>query len=183
MRAFIGLGSNLAEPLLQIHLALLALQQHPDIQACKSSRLYLSRPLGPADQADYINAVASIETTLTAHRCLDILEAIEIQQGRKRNAIHWGPRTLDLDLLLYGDQVINSPRLIVPHPELTKRNFVLYPLAELAPELILPNGSAMCDLLKNCSNEGLQVIKTSSDCCPWQNLSHIKNPSTMPTLC
>lgn len=160
MRVFAGLGSNLLNPLQQIHTALQLLQQQPTITAFKHSQFYHSKPFGPIKQPDFINAVALFETTLTAHECLNLFLQIENQQGRKRD-LRWGPRTLDLDLLLYGKRFIHTPNLIVPHPEMTKRNFVLYPLAELAPDLILPDGKRLQDLLKTCPPDGLQTLKDS----------------------
>lgn len=159
MRVFAGLGSNLLNPLQQVQTALQVLQQHPAITAFKHSPFYHSKPLGPIKQPDFINAVALFETTLTAHECLNLFLHIENQQGRKRGPIPWGPRTLDIDLLLYGDKTINTPDLTVPHPEMCKRNFVLYPLAELAPDLILPDGKSLQDLLKTCPSDGLQALK------------------------
>lgn len=159
MRVFAGLGSNLLNPLQQIRTALEVLQQHPAITAFKHSQLYHSKPLGPIKQPDFINAVASFETILTAHECLNLLLQIENQQGRKRD-LRWGPRTLDLDLLLYGDNFIHTPNLIVPHPEMYKRNFVLYPLVELEPDLILPDGKRLQDLLNTCPPDGLQALQT-----------------------
>jgi len=140
VRCFIGLGSNLENPTDQVIQALKELQDLPDstLQACSS--LYRSDPMGPQDQPDYINAVAMLDTLLTPIALLDQLQALEQIHQRKRLQ-HWGPRTLDLDLLLYGKQLINCERLTVPHPGLTERNFVLWPLAEIAPDLKFPDGS------------------------------------------
>ncbi len=140
--AFIGLGSNLDEPVEQLNRAIAALGRIPETRVHIVSSYYQSRPLGPQDQPDYINAVAHVVTGLSAEDLLKHLQQIEHQHGRVRS-VHWGPRTLDLDLLLYGDQVINTPNLQVPHPEIHRRGFVLKPLSEIAPEVnITGHGSA-----------------------------------------
>lgn len=157
VRAYVGLGSNLDDPERQLRRALEALAQLPQTRLAGCSRFYRSAPLGPQDQPDYINAVAALETTLEAEALLDALQAIESAQGRVRLR-RWGPRTLDLDLLLYGDAVLATPRLTVPHPGLAERNFVLYPLADLAPEMVLPDGRALTDLLKQCDATGLEAL-------------------------
>ena len=113
--------------------------------------------MGPQDQPDYLNAVAALETTLLPHELLDQLQAIETAQGRVRGATRWGSRTLDLDLLLYGNETINDERLVVPHPGMKARSFVLYPLYEIAPGLLLPGGETLASLLNNCPREGLKI--------------------------
>lgn len=158
MRAYIGLGSNLADPIEQVTTAISHLQSLPDSQLITWSSLYASPPMGPQDQPDYINAVVEIETTLSAHQLLDALQAIEQQQGRIRNR-HWGERTLDLDVLLYGQNVINDERLQIPHPGVALRAFVLYPLAEIAPDLTIPNVGEMKQLLQHCPREGLRRLE------------------------
>ncbi len=145
--AFVGIGSNLDDPRAQIRRAIAALAKIPRSALCEVSSLYSSAPVGPADQPDYLNAVVRLNTRLAPEALLDQLQAIEAAQGRERDGLRWGPRTLDLDLLLYGDQVISSPRLSVPHPEMAKRSFVLYPLAEIAPDLVLPDGTPLRSLL------------------------------------
>ncbi|MET3999326.1 2-amino-4-hydroxy-6-hydroxymethyldihydropteridine diphosphokinase [Marinobacterium sp. MBR-109] len=157
LRAWIGLGSNLEDPLLQVSTALQELKQLPDTTLVAHSSLYRSDPVGPPGQPDYINAVAALDTRLEPEALLDALQAIEQVHQRVRK-IHWGPRTLDLDLLLYGDQVISTPRLTVPHACMTERNFVLWPLAELAPELILPDGRPLNTLLQHCPLGTLEKI-------------------------
>lgn len=136
---YIGLGSNIEQPIQQITQALHALQHLPDSQFIGASSLYRSPPLGPQDQPDFINAVACLHTALSPLALLAQLQAIEQQQGRQRLR-HWGPRSLDLDLLLYGNQQIDLPELTVPHPGLSLRDFVLLPLQELAGNLQLPDG-------------------------------------------
>jgi 2-amino-4-hydroxy-6-hydroxymethyldihydropteridine diphosphokinase len=163
VRAYIGLGSNLADPQAQLAKAVEALRTLPQSRLTAFSRLYRSRPMGPADQPDYINAVAMLDTRLKAEALLDALQAIETTQGRVRGPQRWGPRTLDLDLLLYGAEVIDSERLQVPHPGLAERNFVLYPLADIAPELVLPDGRSLWQLLAGCSANGLEVIDAKGE--------------------
>lgn len=150
VRAFIGLGSNLSRPVEQIRRAVECLAELSQTRLLAASPLYRSKPLGPQDQPDFINAVALVATTLAPHRLLDALQSIERAAGRVRNGGHWGPRTLDLDLLLYGDEVIIDERLTVPHPGLPSRGFVLYPLRDIAPGLNIPGHGLIEDLLANC---------------------------------
>lgn len=146
--AYVGLGSNLEQPLMQVNAALQELSELPASELIARSSLYRSQPVGPADQPDYINAVAALVTQLTAEGLLDALQAMEKRHGRLRDAERWGPRTLDLDLLLYGETVINSPRLQVPHPRMGERAFVLQPLAEIALEdLYIPGSGRLHKLL------------------------------------
>jgi 2-amino-4-hydroxy-6-hydroxymethyldihydropteridine diphosphokinase len=158
MRAYIGLGSNLADPLEQVKTAISNLQLLPDTQLLRWSSLYASPPMGPQDQPDYINAVAAIETALTADQLLNALQDIEHQQGRIRNR-HWGERTIDLDVLLYGQNEIDELRLQVPHPGIALRAFVLYPLAEIAPDLNIPNIGKIEHLLQHCPRNGLRKLE------------------------
>ena len=136
--AYVGLGANLDDPVRQVQRACDALAAIPDSWVLARSPLYKSAPLGPQDQPDYINAVASLQTTLTAAELLAVLRAIELQHGRRRDGTRWGPRTLDLDILLYGDLVQATAELTLPHPGLHERAFVLYPLYDVAPELEIP---------------------------------------------
>jgi 2-amino-4-hydroxy-6-hydroxymethyldihydropteridine diphosphokinase len=158
MRAYIGLGSNLADPVDQVKTAISNLQSLPDSQLLEWSSLYASPPMGPQDQPDYINAVAAIETALSAHQLLDALQAIEQHQGRVRNR-HWGERTLDLDVLLYGQIQIHDARLQIPHPGIALRAFVLYPLAEIAPDLEITNTGEIKQLLQHCPRDGLRKLE------------------------
>ena len=157
--AYIGLGSNLEAPLKQVARAFEELAEIPQTQLLARSSIYSSLPVGPA-QPDFINAVALLDTQLPPIALLDALQAIEQAHQRVRIQ-HWGPRTLDLDLLLYGDQVIDLERLKVPHPYLTQRSFVLYPLADVTPNLHLPDGTPLADLLNRCPADGL--IRLPSD--------------------
>ncbi|MBR9909527.1 MAG: 2-amino-4-hydroxy-6-hydroxymethyldihydropteridine diphosphokinase [Gammaproteobacteria bacterium] len=159
--AYIALGSNLDNPWAQVNQALAALAAIPHSRLLAQSCWYRSEAMGPVEQPDFINGVALLETGLQPHALLDQLQAIEASQKRVRD-VHWGPRTLDLDLLLYGDQVISSERLQVPHPGLGQRNFVLYPLADISPQLTLPSGESLASLLRQCGASGLTRINHSS---------------------
>ena len=158
MLAYIGLGSNLENPRAQVEQALVELEAIPESELLATSPLYRSAPVGPGDQPDYINAVALLETSLTPLALLDALQAIEHSHQRVRIE-HWGPRTLDLDILLLDQQTIDSERLKVPHPYLTQRNFVLYPLADIAPDLRLPDGKSLQQLITQCPRDGLAPIE------------------------
>ncbi|MBM7063126.1 2-amino-4-hydroxy-6-hydroxymethyldihydropteridine diphosphokinase [Pseudomonas sp. UL073] len=158
MRAYVGLGSNLAEPQAQLSAALEAIAALPHSRLSAVSSFYASDPLGPPDQPRYVNAVAAVDTSLAPLELLDALQAIEQNQGRQRKAERWGPRTLDLDILLYGDRIIDEPRLQVPHYHMHARPFVLYPLAEIAAELLLPDGRPLAALLQACPFQGLERL-------------------------
>ncbi len=150
-QVYIGLGSNLAAPEQQLDAALMALAQLPQTSLVRSSAYYSSAPLGPADQPRYTNAAVLLETSLTTHQLLDQLQSIELNQGRQRKAERWGPRTLDLDILLFGKRIIDDERLCVPHYHMHARPFVLLPLAELCPaDFQLPAGRWLKDLLSSC---------------------------------
>ncbi|HCS63757.1 MAG TPA: 2-amino-4-hydroxy-6-hydroxymethyldihydropteridine diphosphokinase [Cellvibrio sp.] len=151
--AYIGLGSNLEDPLAQVKRAFAELANIPQTSLLARSSIYSSHAVGP-EQPDYINAVALLDTQLAPLALLDALQAIEQAHQRVRIQ-HWGPRTLDLDLLLYGDQIIAEERLRVPHPYLTQRSFVLYPLADITPTLQLPDGTPLAALLSRCPADGL----------------------------
>ncbi len=155
--AWIGLGSNLDDPARQVNTALAELDRLPQSRLLACSGLYRSAPMGPQDQPDYINAVAGLATALPAGALLDALQAIE-QAHRRVRGEHWGPRTLDLDILLYGEDRINTPDLKVPHPGMAERNFVLAPLVEVAPQLTVPglgDIQALCDAV---SDNGLERV-------------------------
>lgn len=158
MISYIGIGSNQAQPIEQAKQAITALSNIKDTQLLMCSSLYRSAPMGPQDQPDYINAVAKLETTLSALELLDALQLIEQEQGRVRKGLRWGPRTLDLDILIYGNEEIKNDRLIVPHYGMKDREFVLYPLFEIAPTLQMPNGTSLIEILKHCDKNGLTTI-------------------------
>ncbi|MEW5972250.1 MAG: 2-amino-4-hydroxy-6-hydroxymethyldihydropteridine diphosphokinase [Pseudomonadota bacterium] len=144
--AYLGLGSNLNNPAGQVRRALGGIAALPESRLAAASRLYRSPPLGPQDQPDYINAVAALETTLTPRDLLHALQAIEQDFGRVRLR-RWGERVIDLDLLLYDNLRLDSPELTLPHPGIGERAFVLCPLAELAPDLVIPGLGPLADLL------------------------------------
>lgn len=153
-QAYIGLGSNLDQPREQIEWALTALARIPESRLEAAAPLYRSRALGPGEQPDYINTVARLRTRLTPHALLHQLLALENARGRRRGE-RWGPRTLDLDILLYGALCLTDPELTIPHPHLAVRNFVLLPLHDLDPDLILPNGTALAQLLAQADRAGI----------------------------
>ncbi|MGR8933211.1 MAG: 2-amino-4-hydroxy-6-hydroxymethyldihydropteridine diphosphokinase [Gammaproteobacteria bacterium] len=155
---YIGLGSNLAGPVEQIIQARAAIQQLCGIKEQAFSSLYRSKPMGPQDQPDYVNAVMAIKTNMPPLELLSALQTIETQQGRVRTEERWGARTLDLDILLYGDRQFDMPELTVPHRGIAERAFVLYPLHEIAPDLTIPGLGALSGLLVHCSCVGLQRI-------------------------
>lgn len=153
--AYIGLGSNLAEPVQQLRAARNAITAIPCLNELAFSSLYQSEPMGSSKQPDYINAVMAITTNLAALNLLKCLQAIENEQGRIRTGERWIARTLDLDLLIYSDLLIDEPDLTVPHPGVAQRAFVLYPLFEIAPLLEIPRIGKIADLLLNCPYTGL----------------------------
>ncbi|MCC2606647.1 2-amino-4-hydroxy-6-hydroxymethyldihydropteridine diphosphokinase [Planctobacterium marinum] len=155
---YIGLGANLNNPVRQLHNALSAIKRLPDTQLLKHSGFYSSTPLGPSDQPEYVNAVAAISSLLTPEALLKALQNIELEQGRTRKAERWGPRTLDLDIILFGQRVINTEHLTVPHYHFQHREFVLYPLYEIAPQLSLPDGSTVRQRLQAVPKNGLTEL-------------------------
>lgn len=157
--AFIGLGSNLADPVYQVKTAYQSLCELELSSAMAVSSLYSSAPMGPQVQPDYINAVMKISTRLSPEALLKALQTIENIQGRVRQpGQRWVARTLDLDLLLYGQQKIDLPDLIVPHPGIPDRAFVLYPLLEIAPKLVIPGCGDVQALVAQCPRDGLVKI-------------------------
>jgi len=157
VRAFVGLGANLGEPEAQVRRAIAALGQFPRTRLAAASSLYRSAPVGVGEQPDFINAVAQIETALSARALLEELLTTEARFGRERPS-PGAPRTLDLDLLLYGEQVIEEPGLAVPHPRMYERAFVLMPLAEIAAELSIPRKGSVKTLLAACRNQKVERI-------------------------
>ena len=157
--SYIGLGSNLAKPDQQLQEALRAIHELKDTHVTQCSSFYASKPMGPQDQPDYVNAVVEIGTKLSAEDLLSQLQAIEQTHGRQRKSERWGPRTLDLDIILYGNEQIQSNDLVVPHYGMKTREFVLYPLREIAPELVLPCGDSLVSVLKSVPKNGLEVIR------------------------
>ncbi|MGC4028191.1 MAG: 2-amino-4-hydroxy-6-hydroxymethyldihydropteridine diphosphokinase [Steroidobacteraceae bacterium] len=154
MPAYVGVGSNVGEPEGQVRAALAALAALPATRLVATSPLYRTLPFGPVAQDDFINAVAGLLTRLPAQDLFAALRAIETAQGRVRTE-RWGPRTLDLDLLVYGSQRIDSAELSVPHPGIAARGFVLRPLADIAPELQVPGVGRVADLLARLPGDGI----------------------------
>jgi len=136
--AYVGLGSNLHGPARQLETTFELLGDIRATRLISRSSLYRSAPFGGVDQPDFINAVASLLTQLSAQDLLRELQRVEDERGRERGGVRWGPRVLDLDLLVYSNQKIDEPGLCVPHPGIAERNFVLLPLGEIAPELNIP---------------------------------------------
>jgi 2-amino-4-hydroxy-6-hydroxymethyldihydropteridine diphosphokinase len=159
--AYIGLGSNLAGPRAQVERALEGLAGLPRSRLLRVSRLYRSAPWGMLDQPEFVNAAAAIETGLSPPALMRALLAIERDAGRDRNGERWGPRILDLDLLLYDALVLAEPCLQLPHPHLHERAFVLLPLAEIAPDLDVPGRGPISALLSRVDTAGCQVIDTA----------------------
>jgi 2-amino-4-hydroxy-6-hydroxymethyldihydropteridine diphosphokinase len=160
IRSYIALGSNLQQPGKQILRAIQTIKQHSEFNLLNVSSLYQSKAMtipGTKSQADYINAVLLLETHLAATELLEILQQIESQQGRLRTE-KWSARTLDLDILLYADKIIRTEVLTIPHPLMCERNFVLYPLAEISPQLIIPEKGALTSLLDALTWEGLEKL-------------------------
>lgn len=155
---FIGIGSNLGRPVEQVRRAREALAELPKTRLLGLSPLYRNPAVGPGDQPDYVNAVAAIETQLGPRDLLKALQAIETAQGRARGSVRWQPRTLDLDLLMYGDRTIHDGCLTVPHPHIQERAFVLRPLMDVAPDLDVPGLGPVAALLSGVSEADLQRV-------------------------
>jgi len=157
--AYIGLGGNLDDTMELLASARKAIASTPNIREINFSSFYASKPMGHVDQPDYVNAVMAVETTLCPRDLLKALLMIEVSHGRVRSGQRWGPRTLDLDILLYGNGQISEEGLTVPHPGIADREFVLYPLAEIAPaNLSIPGKGQLCELVARCPRRGLEVI-------------------------
>ncbi len=154
---YLGLGSNLDNPAQQLRTAVMQLRQLPQTRYLKDSGLFTSKPMGPQDQPDYLNAVAMLETTLPARELLQQLLAIETRMGRVRER-HWGPRCIDLDILLYGMLELDAADLQIPHPGLAERAFVLYPLARVNPNVQIPARGKLETLLQQCPENGLRYV-------------------------
>ena len=153
--AFVGIGSNLQDPVRQVRSALAELDRLPHTRLVRQSSLYRTAPIGFAAQADYINAVAQLETGLPAERLLAELQEVEERHRRSRSFAN-APRTLDLDVLLYGDGTVQLPQLEVPHPRMHERAFVLRPLVEIAPDVSIPGRGSARDLLADCADQKVE---------------------------
>ena len=157
--AYIGLGSNLSDPRTQVTQAIQELDEIEQTKLVTPSSLYRSKPMGPSDQPDFINAVAKITTKLSAQALLLALQKIEQAHQRKRKSERWGPRTLDLDIILFGEQQIDTKSLKIPHYGLAEREFVLIPLQELQADLIIPGKGTLTDLIEQLPSYHLERIK------------------------
>jgi len=160
VRAYVGLGGNVGGAEETLRAAIRAFDALPSTRLVRASRLYRTPAWGRVEQPDFVNAVAAIDTTLAPRALLDALLGIERAHGRERNADaeRWGPRTLDLDLLLYGDAEVDEPGLHVPHPHLHERAFVLVPLCEIAPEAVIPGHGTVRDVRRQVADEKITAI-------------------------
>ncbi len=156
-RAYIGIGSNLKSPRNQVTSAIMHIDELNDVVVTAHSSLYETAPVGPQGQPDYINAVVQIDTYLNAHQLLIKLQNIENDHGRTRD-IRWGARTLDLDILLFGEEILCDDRLQVPHPRMFERNFVIVPLAEVAPDYIFADGEKIQDIKQTLGIAGIKQV-------------------------
>jgi 2-amino-4-hydroxy-6-hydroxymethyldihydropteridine diphosphokinase len=163
--AYLGIGSNLNDPLGQVNRAFAELAGLPRTRLSACSALYRTAPVGPQDQPDFVNAAARIETRLGPRDLLDALQGIERRHGRRRDGTRWGPRVLDLDILLYGDAVIERPGLRIPHPELANRAFVLVPLADIAQrDLSIAGRGTLGGLVAACCGQGIRRLGPAAGC-------------------
>jgi len=156
--AYIGVGSNLQDPRRQVDTACARLADLPRTRLVLTSRLYASRPFGPVSQPDFVNAVAGLLTQLDPESVLRELRALESAMGRTAPRERWGPRIIDLDLLALGSERRSLPSLTLPHPGIVERNFVLYPLSDIAPDLELPGMGRVAELKRRVTNDGLTLI-------------------------
>jgi len=156
--AYVALGSNLDDPRTQVGRAVTALGELPGTRLVLQSSLYQSRPFGPVAQPDFVNAVAGLLTTLEPANLLECLKSTETRLGREQPVLRWGPRRIDLDLLVHGAAQISRPDLVVPHPGIAERAFVLVPLAEIAPDLVVPGAGCVRDLLTRVDSTGLERL-------------------------
>jgi 2-amino-4-hydroxy-6-hydroxymethyldihydropteridine diphosphokinase len=157
--AYIGVGSNLEDPRSQVLRACSKLAELPTTRVLLTSPLYVSRPFGPIAQPDFVNAVAGVLTQLESRTLLAQLRALESMLGRPEQRQKWGPRLIDLDLLSYGRERRNEPQLTLPHPGIVQRNFVLYPLADIAPDLDVPGLGQVTELKGRVTPDGLRLLQ------------------------
>lgn len=155
---FVGLGSNLEQPVKQVNCALKAFEHFPQTSLHAHSSLYMNPPMGPVAQPDFINAVAWLKTTLSPSQLLAELKAQELRQGRAPT-VHWGPRTLDCDILFFGERVEQTPTLEIPHPGVMLRSFTLIPLEEICPEFELPNGQPIGQVITSAMRAELRIYE------------------------
>jgi 2-amino-4-hydroxy-6-hydroxymethyldihydropteridine diphosphokinase len=156
--AYVGIGSNLNHPAARVHEAFGHLEALSSTGWMLRSRLYCTRPMGPQDQPEFVNAAAGLLTQLTARELLAALLGIEKSMGRNRQE-RWGPRVIDLDLIWMPGEIIDEPGLTLPHPGVSTRNFVLYPLADIAPSLAIPGHGRVSELLRRAGDDGISVLE------------------------
>ena len=156
--AYVGIGSNLQGPACQVEDAAALLEEIPDTRLVVASSLYRSGAYGGVEQPDFVNAVAAVVTTLSPVKLLSELQALENRLGRERGEARWGPRVIDLDLLVYSSEIIDRPELTVPHPGIGERNFVLLPLGEIAPELLIPGLGRVASIPVNMDEPSISRI-------------------------
>ncbi|MTB66599.1 2-amino-4-hydroxy-6-hydroxymethyldihydropteridine diphosphokinase [Providencia sp. wls1943] len=156
-QVYIAIGSNLGEPLKQAQQAIAALDAIPSTRVVSTSSIYRTKPLGPQDQPDYLNLAVLLETELEPEELLNYTQKIELDLGRVRKDERWGPRTLDLDIMLFGNREIHTERLTVPHYGLKEREFMLYPLSDITPSLIFPDGEKLSERLTHVPQNGLML--------------------------
>jgi 2-amino-4-hydroxy-6-hydroxymethyldihydropteridine diphosphokinase len=154
LAAYVGIGSNLSDPAAQVQRTFAELAAVPGVQLVAQSALYRTAPFGPVEQDDFVNAVAGVLTTLSPQRLLDALRQLELARGRVRS-VRWGPRILDLDLLVQGTLTVDTADLTLPHPGIPERNFVLYPLRDIAPELVIPGMGQVAALAAKVDPSGI----------------------------
>ena len=160
--AYVGLGSNLDGPSEHIARAFEALAALPDTRLVLRSRLYGSKPFGPVVQPDFVNAAAGLLTTLALEAFFRALRALEPRLGREPPRERWGPRAIDLDLLVFGEERRAGGELVLPHPGIVERNFVLYPLADIAPELLIPGQGRVRELAARVAPEGIWLLENDT---------------------
>ncbi len=156
--SYIGIGSNLAQPIEQVKQAIENLADLPETSLLDASSLYASKPQGPQDQPDFVNAVAKVETQLSSLALLAALQQQELAQGKIKKR-HWGERLIDLDIILFGDEVINLPELQIPHLEMVNRDFVLLPLQQIAPGIQIPNQANITTLIERLPEQFIFPIE------------------------
>ena len=161
IRAYIGIGSNLDNPVAQVLEAVEEMEMIPDTILVARSSLYSGKPMGPEEQPDYVNAVVSLDTLLSADELYRALVSIEDLQGRTREGEKWGPRIIDLDLLLYGNTTIDTDTLTVPHPGMHERDFVIIPLEEIAGNVKIPGRGFLYSLINQCKSHSLKKLITA----------------------
>ena len=157
--AYVGVGGNLEQPRERVVEAIGRVSQLPDTRVELRSRLYLTHPMGPQDQPDFVNAVVGLLTRMGPRELLEALLGIERSMGRDRQE-RWGPRIIDLDLIWMVGEVIDEPGLTLPHPGVSERNFVLYPLCDIAPQLMIPGHGKVVDLRARVHGDGISVLET-----------------------